>query len=262
MKKVILFTLCSFLLMTCEKPYYTVSTKSSPSYGGETYGGGTFESGTSITIGAVARLDHEFVRWNDNVTTAIRTVKVTNDVTYTAYFKKKQNTEGGQAVDLGLPSGTAWADRNVGASSPEKYGEYYGWGETYPQNYSHYNNLPNNIAGTSYDVARKNWGSTWHIPTVDQIFELLENCIWNWGSKNGVKGCYVIGPNGNSIFMPAAGYIQGATPINVGNKGFYLSSNCRTMAQEEIWGIEFREGHHNGTLLYFAEFYTIRPVKD
>ena len=124
-----------------------------------------------------------------------------------------------QYVNLGLPSGTLWADCNVGASSPEEYGNYYAWGETSTKStysWSNYQyasgssstcqNLGTHIAGTSYDAATKNWGSNWVMPTIDQANELLKKCTVSLATVNGVAGLRFKGPNGNSIFIPMAGY--------------------------------------------------------
>ena len=140
-------------------------------------------------------------------------------------------------IDLGLPSGTKWACCNVGADSPEEYGGHYAWGETLEKDtydwttYIHCNgseatchNLGNDIAGTQYDVAHVKWGGTWQMPSFDQNKELLNNCTSEYTSINGVNGRKFIGPNGGSIFMPAAGFRSGSSLSGVGEKGYYWSS--------------------------------------
>lgn len=132
-------------------------------------------------------------------------------------------------VDLGLS--VLWAAYNVGASSPEEYGGYYAWGETEEKdsyefsNYKHRENIDddhyhfgdicscwtykfigNEISGTSYDVAHVKWGGGARMPTSADIQELLNKCTLTVGYYNGVHGDYFIGPNGNSIFFPSAGY--------------------------------------------------------
>lgn len=125
------------------------------------------------------------------------------------------NTPAGmEAVDLGLPSGTKWANMNVGADSPENDGNHYSWGETQTKdsytkdNYSYYNSstwqyieIANSISGTEYDAAKVNLGNDWKIPTLSQMQELINNCTWEWTQVNGVNGYKVIGPTGNSIFF-------------------------------------------------------------
>ena len=131
-------------------------------------------------------------------------------------------------VDLGLPSGTLWATCNVGANSPEEYGDYFAWGETFSKDYYDWTTYKWCIGGmdgiTKYsygvngfadfkselepedDVAYVHWGPSWRMPTLAQQDELREHCTWTWTTLNGVNGCLVTGPNGNSIFLPAAGY--------------------------------------------------------
>lgn len=125
-----------------------------------------------------------------------------------------------KAIDLGLPSGTKWASCNVGATKPEEYGGYYAWGETEEketygwENYIYCNgtyktchNIGSDIAGTQYDVAHVKWGGNWRMPTLVQCKELLDNCIKEWTTLNGVKGYkFTSKINGNSIFLPAGGY--------------------------------------------------------
>lgn len=123
----------------------------------------------------------------------------------------------GQVVDLGLS--VYWASCNLGAEKPEEYGEYYAWGETTPKekyeedNYSFYNSdndeiisIGYNISGTEYDAAHVTLGGGWRMPVTKEFQELIDKCQWEWAEVNGVKGFTATGPNGNSIFFPAAGY--------------------------------------------------------
>lgn len=138
---------------------------------------------------------------------------------------------GYEYVDLGLPSGLKWAVHNVGASAAEDYGDYYAWGEietkdSYTQQNSvTYGMSMEDISGDpQYDVARALWGETWRLPTRDEQKELLDNCTWEWTSQNGVNGYLVTGSNGNSIFLPAAGYKENSSHTEVGEYGYYWSS--------------------------------------
>ena len=129
--------------------------------------------------------------------------------------------EGLEEVDLGLPSGTIWANINVGATKPEEVGGYYAWGETttkdnYSQDtYQYYQNgsyvdLGADISGTQYDVATALWGEDWCMPTKQQALELINNCTHEWTTVNGVVGCrFISKTNGNSIFIPCGGYKRG-----------------------------------------------------
>ena len=137
-------------------------------------------------------------------------------------------------VDLGLPSGLKWATCNVGASSPEDYGNYYAWGEISTKsdysedNSTTYGKEMSDIGGnTSYDVARKQWGSSWRLPTQAEFDELLDedNCTWEWTTQSGVNGYKVTGKiNGASIFLPAAGLRCITFPLFAGYSGEYWSS--------------------------------------
>ena len=148
---------------------------------------------------------------------------------------------GHEWIDLGLPSGLKWATCNVGADNPEDYGNYYAWGETATKSeYADSNSLTYELSiselqaqgiidGNSnltpqYDAATANWGGTWRMPTRDEQEELLNNCTWEWTTQNGVNGCKVTGTNGNSIFLPAAGYRSGSSRYFSGSRGNYWSS--------------------------------------
>ena len=118
--------------------------------------------------------------------------------------------DGHEYVDLGLS--VKWATCNVGASKPEEYGDYFAWGETSTkEEYTEENSLTygkkmSDIAGNAqYDAARANWGGSWRMPTEYEWQELIDKCKWEWGKVTGVKVNKVTGPNGNSIFLPAAG---------------------------------------------------------
>lgn len=132
------------------------------------------------------------------------------------------------AVDLGLS--VKWATCNVGANSPEEYGGYYAWGEVEEKEVYSWGNYKwgELQSGEEYvtkyntqskfgtvdnkttldpedDVAHVRWGGSWRMPTKDEIEELVKKCIWEWTTKNGIKGYLFTGPNGNKIFLPAAG---------------------------------------------------------
>ena len=149
------------------------------------------------------------------------------------YVKTHGAINGHEYVDLGLPSGLKWATCNVGANKPEDYGNYYAWGEIKTKSeYTSDNNITydkrfkfNDISGDArYDAARANWGGTWRLPTRAELEELEDKCTWTWTMQNGVKGYKVTGPNGNSIFLPAAGALHGTSLYNDGSTGLYWSS--------------------------------------
>ena len=133
-------------------------------------------------------------------------------------------------VDLGLPSGLKWATHNVGASSPEKYGNYFSWGETSPKN--EYNTsstmgvqMTDFSGNPQYDAATSNWGDTWRMPTKAEMEELMTLCEWNSVQKDGVLGVKVTGPNGNCLFLPAAGHAYGPSIYFVDYGCYYWSSS-------------------------------------
>lgn len=136
----------------------------------------------------------------------------------------------GQVVDLGLS--VNWAGYNIGASSPEQPGNHYSWGELetktsfYRSRYIHCKDnvaqpIGDCISGGEYDVARKEWGGTWRMPTLEDFEELRDSCQWSWAVYKGMDGCVVTGPNGNSIFLPAAGVGWGRGLQSNGKEGWY-----------------------------------------
>lgn len=120
---------------------------------------------------------------------------------------------GHKFVDLGLQSGTLWAETNVGAKSKSDIGEYYAFGETetkdsYVESNSKWAEIgyPSDILLPEDDVATQKWGTGIYTPTKEQARELLDNCEFVWTSVKGQNGYKVVGRNGNSIFLPAGGY--------------------------------------------------------
>ncbi|MBR3938615.1 MAG: DUF1566 domain-containing protein [Bacteroidales bacterium] len=172
-------------------------------------------------------------------------------------------------VDLGLPSGLKWATCNVGATTPEGYGNFYAWGETttktsYDQSNSvTYGQQISDISGNAtYDAARANWGSTWRMPTKAEAEELRDNCTWTWTTQNGTNGYRVTGPNGNSIFLPAAGYCNGSSRDYVGECGFYWSSTPYEGSTYYAYYLYFNSGSL-GVNWYGRNYgHTVRPVSE
>ena len=138
---------------------------------------------------------------------------------------------GYQYVDMGLPSGTKWAKYNIGATTPEGYGNYYAWGETETKTSYHAANCKtwqkemSSISGNlEYDAATANWGGSWRMPTAMEIGELMDKkyCTWTWTTQNGVNGYLVTSKiNNNSIFMPASGYKSNSTISSLGTNCYY-----------------------------------------
>lgn len=138
---------------------------------------------------------------------------------------------GHEYVDLGLS--VKWATCNIGANFPDNPGKLYAWGETsikgsYTSSNSRtYGENMGDIAGDSrYDVARASWGGTWRLPTKEEFEELINCCTWEWTKQNGVNGYKVTSKkNGNSIFLPAAGYRIESSLDYAGSVGNYWSSS-------------------------------------
>ena len=186
---------------------------------------------------------------------------------------KKDENNGGNAkpecVDLGLPSGTKWATFNVGATAPHEYGNYYAWGETttkmeyVKENSVTYGQPMGDISGNpTYDVARANWGSTWRMPTEEEMEELVNNCIWTWTTQNGVNGMKVTGRNGNSIFLPAAGVFDGSSRYDVGELGTYWSSTPKEGRDDCTYNLCFDSGDRDVSWVSRDYGPTVRPVSD
>ena len=119
---------------------------------------------------------------------------------------------GHEYIDLGLPSGLKWATCNVGANSPQEYGNLLDF----------------------YDARDATWGGTWRTPTLDEFNELISNCSWVWTTLYDMSGYKVTGVNGNSIFLPAEfysddddfGYYWSSTPGYSGGAYFlYFDSS-------------------------------------
>ena len=187
-------------------------------------------------------------------------------------FNNNNRINGHEYVDLGLPSRTKWATCNVGASQPHEYGNYYAWGEiTTKNNYTEDNsktygkNIGDISGNPNYDAAAANWGSRWRMPTYTEMKELDDKCTWTWTSENEVNGFKVTGPNGNSIFLPAAGSMgYNTTPEGVGEDCFYLTStpdvetgNC--CAYRIFYCLRVSDGLNGGSR---EPGYSVRPVVD
>ena len=168
-------------------------------------------------------------------------------------------------VDLGLPSGTLWATCNVGASSPEDYGDYFAWGETQPKEdcswstYKYcngsYNTLTKYCTSSSYgtfdnkkeletadDAAAANWGREWQMPSREQYEELINSdyTTTKWTTQGGVNGYKITSnSNGKSIFLPAAGFRDGTNLSLVGSYGLYWSRSLSSSYSDDAYYLYF-----------------------
>ena len=172
-------------------------------------------------------------------------------------------------VDLGLS--VKWATCNVGATTPDGYGDYFAWGETSPKNEygwitykyckgskntltkyntdSNYGTVDNKTTlDLSDDAAHVNWGGKWRMPTTAEQDELRNNCTWTWATQNGVNGYKVTSKtNGNSIFLPAAGCRYGTIIYNnVGSHGYYWASSLYESYPDGANNLYFYSGNVYG----------------
>ena len=202
-------------------------------------------------------------------------------------------------VDLGLPSGTLWATRNVGANAPEDYGDYFAWGETetkevynmhtYKWYHDGYYDASNKWHGggltkycgygvcgvygfcgfwdnkteldSSDDAARAHYpgGCT---PSEEQIKELCDSCTWQWTTRNGVNGHLVTGPNGNTMFLPAAGYRGGDSLYFAGKFGDYWSRTLCTYFPVRAWPLSISSDSQGYWANEDREYgFTVRAVR-
>ena len=204
-------------------------------------------------------------------------------------------------VDLALPSGTKWATCNLGASKPSDYGDYYAWGETEPKteytwatykwmqtgqhNWKHitkYTVADGRTEGIWYDsdgtfigdgkttleaaddAATAKLGSPWRMPTDDEIKELLDNCTWTWTTQDGKNGYEVKSKkNGNTIFLPAAGYRHDSELSDAGSWGAYRSASlgaASTASSNYARYLSLDSSEHDWGYIDRFCGYTVRPV--
>lgn len=203
--------------------------------------------------------------------------------------KEPYTAVAGEAVDMGLS--VKWSSTNLGATSPSDYGDYFSWGETSPKdNYSwatyelcngssstltKYNNSSSYGAvdnksefkdyGYEDDAARQALGGKWRVPTEAEWTELRTKCTWTWTTNyngTGVKGRIVTASNGNSIFLPAAGYWGDANLKKAGSYGGFWSSSLGTDYPYRAWGFYFTPDDVNRD--YGSRYFglSVRPVSE
>ena len=180
-------------------------------------------------------------------------------------------------VDLGLS--VKWAKCNLGASKPSDYGDHYAWGETEPKvryTWTTYKWMQTGQSDwkhiTKYtvddgkitleaadDAATAKLGSPWRMPTLGEIKELLAYCTWTWTTQDGKNGYEVKGTNGNSIFLPAAGYRHSSEFSDAGDRGFYWTSWVG--ADGGASGLTFESGGHDWGAASRCYGFTVRPVR-
>ena len=164
-------------------------------------------------------------------------------------------------VDLGLS--TKWAKYNVGAQQPEELGGLFSFGDLYgvtnSKVISDYT-IASDIYKTANDVAFKAFDGKATMPSADEFEELFQNCEVEWTEVNGVKGCQFTGPNGNSIFLPAAGSRTGNTVTEEGVKGLYLTGSVNPSKSEFAISYEFANGANDKTTTPRFQALSVRAV--
>ena len=248
-------------------------------------------SGSEVTLTASPKKGYHFVNWTVNgekvSTKNPYTVTITSSTQFKANFKKEISTgveNGHNWVDLGLS--VKWATCNVGATTPEGYGNYYAWGETKPKSTYDWSNYKY-CNGTAYsmtkyctdseygivdnkttlelsdDAAHVNWGGSWRMPTKAEQDELRDtnNCTWTWTTQNGVNGYKVTSKkNGNSIFLPVAGSRNYSNLNYAGSYGYYCSSSLNTSYSSIAYYLYFYSSnvYWYGYSRYYG--HSVRPV--
>lgn len=267
---------------------YNITVSANPSEGGSTTGGGIFHFGDNCTVSAIANNGYTFTNWTENEdevsTNTNYTFTVNGNRTLVANF-----TDAHEYVNLGLPSGLLWATCNIGAATPEDYGDYFAWGETQPKDsydwstYQYcngsYNTLTKycNSASNGYngfvdnltvleasdDAATAQWGTGWRMPTKEEWQELYQNTTHIWTTQNGVNGRLFTASNGNSLFLPAAGYYHdGSSLFNAGSLGYYWSSSLYTTGNPySAWYFGFGSDDWGMSHKGRDEGRSVRPVK-
>lgn len=169
-------------------------------------------------------------------------------------------------VDLGLTSGTLWATCNIGANTPEDYGDYFAWGETqtktryYPANYKYKGNSTGTLS-LADDAAHVQWGGSWRMPTTAEISELYRECDWEWTSR-GTSSGYVVKSRvrQTSIFLPAAGISTIDEVQGVNDRGIYWTNSISTGDADKAVCLDFTANRFDVSSSNNYEGASIRPV--
>lgn len=197
----------------------------------------------------------------------------------------------GSYVDLGLPSGTLWATCNIGANSPEEYGDYFAWGETEGYNdgktdfswgtyrwcNGSYSTLTKYIFLSGYgtvdnkteldledDAAYVNWGPEWRMPSYEQFQELINSryTTTTRTTLNGVYGLMITSKtNGNSIFLPAAGHRFNSSLFDGGSSGYYWTRTLYDSYPYDAWSLYFNSSYVGMSSSRRCSGQSVRPVR-
>ena len=236
-------------------------------------------NGTMVTTTAKGDYSVELTGLEAGTTYYYRVFIVTNEGEYKygevcSFVTKKNLINGHEVVDLGLS--VKWASCNVGAESPEEYGDYFAWGETATKSdYSSSTSVtyglsveelefrgiigPEGNLTAAYDAGTVNWGESWRMPTLDEMKELFNNCTWEWTTQNGVKGYKFTGLNGNLIFLPAAGYRDNTSLYGAGSHGYYWSATPYSDGDYAFYLFFYSDNYYwDYSYRYYGR--TVRPV--
>ena len=272
---------------------YTLTVLANKADWGTATGSGTYVQGDRVDVEAVPAQGYYFIKWDDGAVSNPRTVTVSGNRTLYALFSNRSDdpnpynpAEGGGDdptptptpvpegfVDLGLPSGLLWATCNLGATTPEGYGDHYAWGETTTK--STYNWSTYTYCNGSYDALTKYCTNSYYgdngitddlttleamddaatqvlgngarIPTSEEWDELLNNTTSEWTTRNGVNGRKLTAANGRSLFLPAAGYRWDGDWNDAGTRGYYWSASLNTDYPNYAWSFSLNAG---GQLMY------------
>ena len=215
------------------------------------------------------------------------TAKTNGDVIIERVVPDFSNAGEITAVDLGLPSGTLWADRNLGAKSPSDYGAFVSWGNTtlhfpekgevdwgdndeafkdYEFTFDEYDDTPGaKLTGDidlEHDAAHANLGGDWRMPTKEQFQELYDNCKWIRATVNGVNGYLVVSKiNKASIFFACSGYGHGTSWDGRGSIGLYWSASFSSA--RDACNLDFNSGGvgpQDNNCRYYG--FAVRPVQN
>ena len=214
--------------------------------------------------------DHKFTGWSDTTYTNVK-----SDINAYAQYEKVA-INGHEFVDLGLPNGTLWASRNVGAKTPTEIGDYFAWGETSPKPFYglntykwctvdstgaldsllKYNSTDSTIVLDSEDdAATANLGEGWRMPTMSEAEELVNGCDWNWTYDfQDTKVAGMVGTsktNGKVIFLPMSHSMNGDSLVDKLDDGFIWTSNLSTIVNNNGNGYDDKKGEHSGSGFYY-----------
>ena len=243
----------------------------------------------SVETAKTAKQQNDIEKKSGSQDVAISQTTVTNSDTRVLPTTTNDNNvfAGHEFVDLGLS--VKWATCNVGAEKPEDYGDYFAWGETSPKSEYIWLNLKYCTKGDDWenqkflkyvtkrkygpvdnrttlelsdDAACANWGGSWRMPTNAEFQELIDKCTWTRTTMNGKNGYKVVSKsNGNSIFLPAAGYRRGGTYLySAGSGGDYWSSSLYEGYSYLARYLGFSNGSHSTYSSDRCSGHSVRPV--